>query len=93
MPINLDEKQSKVTHWALFFIDRNATVCFDFFGMKYNPQDILNKKITHIAVYLEYNLMILLCVFYCIAFTEYIIAGKTFRLVLLDFTNLFSPND
>ena len=27
--------------------------------------------------------------FYCIAFIEYILAGKT----LLDYTNLFSPND
>ena len=30
-----------------------------------------------------------MCAFYCIAFIEYIIAGKT----LLDYTNLFSPND
>ena len=30
-----------------------------------------------------------MCGFYCIAFLEYMIAGKTF----LDFTNLFSPND
>ena len=36
-------------------------------------------------------MMILLCVcgFYCIAFIEYMIGGK----VLLDYTNLFSPND
>ena len=27
--------------------------------------------------------------FYCIAFIEYILAGKT----LLDYTHLFSPND
>ena len=30
-----------------------------------------------------------MCGFYCIAFIEYIIAVKT----LLDYTNLFSPND
>ena len=30
-----------------------------------------------------------MCGFYCIAFIEYILAGKT----LLDYTNLFSPND
>ena len=34
--------------------------------------------------------MYLLCVdFFCIAFTEYVLAGKT----LLDYTNMFSPND
>ena len=31
----------------------------------------------------------IICGFYCIAFIEYMIAGKT----LLDYTNLFSPND
>ena len=30
-----------------------------------------------------------MCGFYCIAFLEYMLAGKT----LLDYTNLFSPND
>ena len=30
-----------------------------------------------------------MCGFYCIAFIEYMLAGKT----LLDYTNLFSPND
>ena len=29
-----------------------------------------------------------MCGFYCIAFIEYLLAGKT----LLDYTNLFSPN-
>ena len=31
----------------------------------------------------------IMCRFYCIAFIEYMLAGKT----LLDYTNLFSPND
>ena len=30
-----------------------------------------------------------MCGFYCIAFIKYMLAGKT----LLDYTNLFSPND
>ena len=30
-----------------------------------------------------------MCGFYCIAFIEYVLAGKT----LLDYTNLFSPSD
>ena len=31
----------------------------------------------------------IMCAFYCNAFIEYVLAGKTF----LDYTNLFSPND
>ena len=34
-------------------------------------------------------MMNLLCELYCFAFIKYIFAGKT----LLDYTNLFSPND
>ena len=30
-----------------------------------------------------------MCGFYCITFIEYMLVGKT----LLDYTNLFSPND
>ena len=33
--------------------------------------------------------MSIICEFYCIAFIEYMVAGKT----LLDYTNLFSSND
>ena len=47
-----------------YFIDRNAAVYFDSFGIEYIPQDVINnikdKSITQ--TYLECNLMILLCV-------------------------------
>ena len=33
--INLDDKQSKGTHWASLFIDRNIVVCFDSFGIEH----------------------------------------------------------
>ena len=35
--INLDDKQSKGTHWASLFIDRNIVVCFDPFGIEHIP--------------------------------------------------------
>ena len=51
------------------------------------------KKIKDISI--THNIFIIqdnesvMCVFYCITFIEYMLAGKT----LLDHTNLFSPND
>ena len=33
--INLDDKQSKGTHWVLQFIDKNTAVCFDSFEIEY----------------------------------------------------------
>ena len=44
--------------------------------------------ITHNIYEIEDNESVM-CGFYCIAFIEYMLAGKT----LLDYFNLFSPND
>ena len=65
---------------------------FDSFGIEYIPQDVISKskdKPISRTTYLECNLMILLCEFYCIACKEYMIAGKA----LLDHRNLFSPKN
>ena len=65
---------------------------FHYFGIEYIPQDVLNKikdkSITHNIFRIQDNQSIM-SGFYCIAFIEYMLAGKT----LLDYTNLFSPND
>ena len=56
------------------------------------PQEVLNKikdkSITHNIFRIQDNESIM-CGFYCIAFIQYILSGKT----LLDYTNLFSPNN
>ena len=79
-------------NWVSLFIDKNLAVYFDFFGVAYNPQEVLNKikdkSITHNIFRIQDNESIM-CGFYCIAFIEYMLAGKT----LLDYTNLFSLND
>ena len=89
--INLDDKKSKGTHWVTLFIERN-TVYFDSFGMEYIPQELSNKikdkSIIHNIFRTQDNASIM-CGFYYIAFIEYMFSGKT----LLDYTNLFSPND
>ena len=90
--INLDDKKSKGTHWVSLSIDRNIDAYFDSFGIEYIPQEILNKirdkSITHNIFRLQDNGSFM-CAFYCIAFIEYMVARK----ILLDYTNLFSPND
>ena len=43
-----------------------------------------------LIIYLEHTINeFIMCGFYCIAFIEYMLAGKT----LLNYTNLFSPNN
>ena len=65
---------------------------FDAFRIEYNPQRVSN-KIKDKSI--SYNIFRIqdddstMCEFYCIAFMEYMIAEK----ILLDHTNLFSPDN
>ena len=90
--INIDDKQSKGTHWVSLFIVRNMAVYFDSFGTEYFSQDVLNKikdeYITHNIFRIQSDGSAMYG-FYCINFIEYMIAGNT----LLDYTNLFSPHN
>ena len=77
----------------LLFIDRNTAAYFDsFFFIEHISQEVLNKikdkSITHNLFRIQDNKSII-CGFYCIALIKYMLAWKT----LLDYTNLFSPND
>ena len=89
---NLDDKQSKVTHWISLLIDQNAAVYSDSFGIECTPQEVLSKikdkSITR-SIFTIQSDDLIMCGFYCIAFIEYMISGKT----LLDYNNLFSLND
>ena len=68
------------THWVSLFIDRNTAVCFDSFGIEYNPQEVLNKiknkSVTHNILRNEDNKSVT-CRFYCIAIIKYVLAGKS----------------
>ena len=74
------------------FIDGNAVVYFDSIKIEYISPNALNKikdkSISHNIIKIQSGDSII-CRFYCIAFIEYMIAGKT----LLYYTNLFPPND
>ena len=65
---------------------------FDSFGIEYISQQVLNKirgkSITHCIIRIQNNESISFG-FSCIAFIEYMLAGKS----LLDYANLFPPND
>ena len=67
---NLDDKNSKGSHWVLLFIGKNLGVYFDSFGIECNPQKVLNKikdkSITHDIFRTQDNESVM-CGFYCIA--------------------------
>ena len=89
--INIDDKNSKRKHWVSLFINKNIAIYSDSLELnlyqKYQTKWKVNQLLT---IYLEYKIMnLLFCVFYGITFIEYMLVVK----ILLDYTNLFSPND
>ena len=90
--INLDEYKNTGTHWIALFVKPKYTVSFDSFGIEHIPKEInkfignndIKSNIFRIQAYDS-----IMCGYFCIEFLNYMLKGKT----LLDYTNLFSPND
>ena len=98
--INLDEYENTGTHWVSLFVKPKYTVYFDSFGVEHIPKEInefinndttkssslerIKSNIFRIQAYDS-----IMCGCFCIEFINYMLKGKT----LLDYTNLFSPND
>ena len=90
--INLDEYENTSTHWIDLFVKPKCTVSFDSFGIEHIPKEInkfignndIKSNIFRIHAYDS-----IMCGYFCIEFINYMLKGKT----LLDYTNLFSPND
>ena len=78
---------------GLHYLLREIQLCIlILFETEYIPQEVLNKikdkSITHYIFRIQEDDSIM-CGFYCIAFIEYMLPGKT----LLYYTNFLSPND
>ena len=89
--INLDEYENTGTHWVSSFVKSKYTVYFDSFGIEHIPKEInkfinndIKSNILRIQAYDS-----IMCGYFYIEFINYMLKGKT----LLDYTNLFSPND
>ena len=99
--INLDKYKNTGTHWICLFVKPKYTVYFDSFGIEHIPKEInkfirskelgpavgnndIKSNIFRIQAYDS-----IMSGYFCIEFINYMLKGKT----LLDYTNLFSPND
>ena len=98
---NLDEYKNTGTHWIALFVKTNEVISFDSFGIDYIPKEInkfiRSKELGHAVGNKKIKANIfriqaydsIMCGYFCIEFINYMLKGKT----LLDYTNLFSPND
>ena len=89
---NPDEYESIRIHWIPFYLNGNNIMYFDSFGVENIPKEIKkfigNKNIiTNIYRIQTYDSI--MCGCFCIGFFYFMLKGNS----LLDYTNLFSPND
>ena len=90
--INLDEYENTGTHWVALFVKPKYTIYFDSFGIEHIPSGInkfIGNKNSKSNIFRLQAYDSIMCGYYCIEFINYMLKGKT----LLDYTNLFSPND
>ena len=90
--INLDEFESIGTHWIDLYVNSNNVIYLDSFGVEHIPKEIKkligNKDIiTNIYWIQAYDSI--MCGYFCTRFIDFILKGES----LLDYTNLFSPNE
>ena len=90
--INLNEHESIGTHWIDLYVNRNNIIYFDIFGAEHIPKEInifiKNKNIITNIYRIQAHDSIM-CGHFWIGFIDFMLKGKS----LLDYTNLFSPND
>ena len=90
--INLDEYENTGTLWIALFVKTNEAIYFDSFGIEHIPSEInkfIGNKNSKSNIFRLQAYDSIKCGYYCIEFINDMLKGKT----LLDYTNLFSPND
>ena len=90
--INLDEYENTGTHWIALFVKTNEVIYFDSFVIEHIPKEIehaIGNKEINASIFRLQAYDSIMCGYFCIEFINYMLKGKT----LLDYTDLFSPND
>ena len=90
--INIDEYVNTGTHWIALFVKPKYTVYFDSFGVEHIPKEInkfIGNKDIKANIFRLQAYDSIMCGYFCIEFINCMFKGKA----LLEYTNLFSPND
>ena len=90
--INLDDHKAIGTHWIALYVNDNNVTYFDSFGVEHISKEIRrfigNKNIISNSYRIQAYDSIM-CGYFCIGFIDFMLKVKS----LLDYTNLFSPNE
>ena len=81
-----------LVHILALYTKNNKAIYFDSFGVEYIPKEIekfIGHRDTKTNVCQIQDFDSIMCGYFCIYFIDVMFAGKK----LIDFTNLFSPDD
>ena len=90
--INLDEYADVGTYWIAFYVKNNEVIYFDSFGGELVPKEIkrfIGHKSTKTNIFRIQADNSTMCGYFCIGFIDFMFVERS----LIDFTNLFSPDD
>ena len=90
--INLDEYESIQTHWVALYVNAENVTYFDSFGVEYIPKEIgkfIGNKSIITSIYRTEIYDSIMCGYFCIGFIDFMPKREN----LLEYTNLFSPNN
>ena len=90
--INLAEFKSIGTHWIALYVNAENITYFGSFGVEHIPKEIrkiVGNKNVQINTYRIRAYDSIMCGYFCIGFIDFMLKGK----ILLEYTNLFSPNE
>ena len=90
--VNLDKYSDIGTHWIALYVNNKTVTYFDSFGVEHISKEIKkfikNKNIiANIFRIQAYDST--MCGYFCIGFIDFMFNGNS----LIDFTNIFSPNN
>ena len=72
--------------------NNNSVIYFDSFGVEHIPKEIkafINNKNITTKIFRMQAYDSIMCGYFCIGFVDFMLEGKT----LIEYTNLFSPNN
>ena len=90
--MNINEHESIGTHLIAFYVNAKNVTYFNSFGVEHISKEIRkfngNKNITA-NIYKIQTYDSIACRCFCTGFIDFVLKGK----ILLQYTNLFSPNE
>ena len=90
--INLDKYHDIGIHWVALYVNNKTVTYFDNFGVEHIPKEIkkfINIKNIIANIFRLQAYDSIMYRYFCIGFIDFMLKGNS----LIDFTNLFSPND